>query len=276
MNAALASELITVPPGDGGRSIDDLLRDVSASRLTTFHQCRLRFWFRYLSGIVKPKPAALHLGSSVHETLKFWNRARWHRRAPSLRDLHDAFSGAWAELREADSPEFEDEDGEKQTGWKLLETYFRESPIPGDERPEAVEVSVEADLSTHGLPKLVGVLDLVRPGGRIVDFKTSGKTPDPEQVAHTTEGQTTAYSLLYREATGGVESGIEIHTLVKTKAPKLIVTALPPATDAQVTRLFRGIESYVAGLEREDFVPSPGLQCASCEFFNECRRHWCH
>jgi putative RecB family exonuclease len=274
MNPGPAEETITVPPGNGGRSIEDLLLTVSASRLTTFHQCRLRFWFRYLSGIVKPKPAALHLGSSVHETLKFWNRARWHRQTPSLRDLHDAFSGAWSELREADSPEFEDEDGEKQTGWKLLETYFRESPIPGYERPEAVEVRVEADLAAHGLPKLVGVLDLVRPGGRIVDFKTSGKTPDPEQVAHATEGQTTGYALLYREATGRAESGIEIHTLVKTKAPKLIVTAMPPATEAQVTRLFRGIESYVRGLEREDFVPSPGLQCASCEYLNACRR-WC-
>jgi len=272
MNSGPAEESITVPPGDGGRSIDDLLRTVSASRLTTFHQCRLRFWYRYLSGIVKPKPAALHLGSSVHETLKFWNRARWHRRSPSLRDLHDAFSGAWFELLKADPVAFEDEDGEKQTGWKLLETYFRESPIPGDERPEAVEVAVEADLTAHGLPKLVGVLDLVRPGGRIVDFKTSGKTPDAEQVAHTTEGQTTGYALLYREATGHTESGIEIHTLVKTKAPKLIITATPPATDTQVTRLFRGIESYVKGLEREDFVPSPGLQCASCEHFNECRR----
>ena len=274
MNPASAEESITVPPGDGGRSIDDLLRTVSASRLTTFHQCRLRFWFRYLSGIVKPKPAALHLGSSVHETLKFWNRARWHRQTPSLRDLHDAFSGAWSELLKAEPVAFEDENGEKQTGWKLLETYFRESPIPGDERPEAVEVAVEADLSAHGLPKLVGVLDLVRPGGRIVDFKTSGKTPDPEQVAHTTEGQTTGYALLYREATGHTESGIEIHTLVKTKAPKLIITATPPATDTQVTRLFRGIESYVKGLEREDFVPSPGLQCASCEYLTECRR-WC-
>ena len=273
MTAVPANEPATVQSGVGPRNIDELLTTVSASRLTTFHQCRLRFWFRYLSGIIKPKPAALHLGSSVHETLKFWNRARWHRRTATLKDLHDAFSGAWAALREAEPPEFDgDEEEQKQTGWKLLETYFRESPIQPDERPEAVEVSVEADLSAHGLPKLVGVLDLVRPGGRIVDFKTSGKTPDPEQVAHTTEGQTTAYGVLYREATGGVESGIEIHTLVKTKAPKLIVTALPPATENQVTRLFRGIESYVAGLERKDFVPSPGLQCASCEFFNECKR----
>ena len=257
------------------RTIEELTATISASRLTTWQQCRLKFWYRYLSGIVKPKPAALHLGSSVHETLRFWNRARWHRQTATLKDLHDAFTGAWSELREQEPPEFDnDEEEQKQTGWKLLETYFRESPILPDERPEAVEVSVEADLTDHGLPRLVGVLDLVRPGGRIVDFKTSGKTPDPVQVAHTTEGQTTGYSLLYREATGHVESGIEIHTLVKTKAPKLIVTAMLPATEAQVTRLFRGIESYVAGLGREDFVPSPGLQCAGCMYFAECRR-WC-
>jgi len=270
MTAAPANEAATVPPGHG-RSIDDLLRNVSASRLSTWQQCRLKFWFRYLSGIIKPKSAALHLGSSVHETLKFWNRARWHGRSVTLKDLHDAFSNAWSELREKDPVEFEHEDGEKQVSWRLLETYARESPIPPDERPEAVEVSVEADLAARGLPKLVGVLDLVRPGGRIVDFKTSGKTPDPEQVAHTTEGQTTAYGVLYREATGHTESGIEIHTLVKTKVPKLIVTPLPPATEAQVTRLFKVIESYVAGLERKDFIPSPGLQCASCEFFQQCR-----
>lgn len=39
-----------------------------------------------------------------------------------------------------------------------------------------------ADLSKHGLPTLVGVIDLVRSGGRIVDFKLVGKTPAPEMV----------------------------------------------------------------------------------------------
>ena len=97
MTEAPANEAATVPTGGGPRSIDDLLKSVSASRLATFHQCRLRFWFRYLSGIIKLKPAALHLGSSVHETLKFWNRARWYRRVVTLKDLHDAISGAWSE-----------------------------------------------------------------------------------------------------------------------------------------------------------------------------------
>ena len=143
--------------------------------------------------------------------------------------------------------------------------------VPADEKPEAVEVSVEADLTAHGLPRLIGVLDLVRQSGRIVDFKSSGKTPDPRQVAHTLETQTTAYAVLYRESTGHSESGIELHHLVKTKSPKLVVTTLEPATENQKTRLFRVMAAYVHALEQRDWVPSPGLQCASCQFINECR-----
>jgi len=270
MNTAPADKPITVPPGDG-RSIDDLLRDVSASRLSTFHQCRLKFYFRYVAGLTRPKSPALHVGTSVHGVLKSWNRARWRGQQLSLRDLHDIYSQLWGEVEEPIQWDGE-EDEQKKTGWKLLETYFRESPIPGDEKPEAVEVTVEADLTSHGLPGLVGIIDLVRPGGRIVDFKTSGKTPDPEQVAHTTEVQTTAYAVLYRQAAGKTESGIELHHLVKTKNPKLVVSVFGPATEAQRTRLFRLMESYVGGLQREDFIPSPGLQCASCVFFQECRR----
>ena len=42
-------------------------------------------------------------------------------------------------------------------------------------------------------------------------------------------------------------------------------------TEPQRTRLFRQMESYIEGLERRDFIPSPGMHCFSCEFFNECR-----
>ena len=135
----------------------------------------------------------------------------------------------------------------------------------------AVEVMLEADLAPHGLPKLIGIVDLVRPGGKIVDFKTSAQTPNAERVAHQTEIQITSYGLLYRDGTGQTESGFELHHLVKVKVPKLVVTPLPAITDNQQTRLFKQIESYVEGVQREDFVPSPGIQCLSCQFINECR-----
>ena len=103
----------------------------------------------------------------------------------------------------------DDEESTKAGAFALPETYLRDTPIPLDERPEGVEVSVELDLARHGLPKLVGIMDLVRKGGCIVDYKTTSRTPDSEKVLHFTEVQTTSYAMLYREATDRQESGIE-------------------------------------------------------------------
>lgn len=264
---------VTAPEPTRGRSVDNLLSTISASRLGCFQQCRLKFYFRYVLGLPKPKPVALRIGGTVHLVLKAWNRARWKGQQLSLKHLYDLFTESWAqpEVDPAQWKEGCDEDA-RSIGFRLLETYIRESPIRETEKPEAVEVSVEADLSRHGLPKLIGILDLVRPGGRIVDFKTTGKTPDSGQSEHLTETQATTYSMLFRESVGKKEGGIEIHNLVKLKSPKLVVLEFPPATERQWTRLLHIIESYVEGLQRADFIPSPGIQCASCEYFPDCRR----
>jgi hypothetical protein len=92
-----------------------------------------------------------------------------------------------------------------------------------EERPEGVEVSVELDLARHGLPRLVGIMDLVRKGGCIVDYKTTSRPPYGEKALHFTEVQTTSYAMLYREATDRQESGIELHHLVRLKTPKLVL-----------------------------------------------------
>jgi CRISPR/Cas system-associated exonuclease Cas4 (RecB family) len=263
-------------PSRIGRSIEELTTSVSASRLTCFHQCRLKFYFRYVLGLVKPKSAALHVGSAVHAVLRQWNMSRWKTQPMTLKAIHEAFSASWTHEQEQSPVEWEggEEEQEKTTGFKLLETYIREGPILADEKPEAVEVSVEADLFDKGLPNLIGIIDLVRKGGRIVDFKTSGKTPDPQQTAHLNDVQLSAYGVLYRHATGKQESGVELHHLVKTKNPKVVVLEMPPVSDVQEHRLYHIMESYVDGLQRKDWVPSPGLQCASCQFLAECKA-WC-
>ena len=179
-----------------GRTIEELTRSVSASRLGTWLQCRLRFHLRYVAGVAKPPTAALHVGKTVHAVLQQWSLARW-RNAPLDDDAIIAvFEQAWG-TPEGAVPiawEAEEEEASKANALAVIQTYLRETPIPVDEKPEGVEVSVEMDLTSHGLPTLVGVLDLVRAGGRIVDFKTTGRTPDPKMVRHTTEVQTTGYS----------------------------------------------------------------------------------
>ena len=133
-----------------------------------------------------------------------------------------------------------------------------------------MEVPVEADLREHGLPRLIGILDLVQQR-QVIDYKTTSTTPNAEKVAHSTEIQTSSYALLYRHNTGDHEEGIQIHHLVKLKNPKVVITPLPSMSPPQETRLYRQMEAYLDGLQHQHFIPSPGMQCTSCEFFNECR-----
>lgn len=265
---------VSPPAALRGRTKAELLATVSASRLGTWLQCRLKFYFRYVVGIVKPNTPARHVGSVVHAVLQQWSLARWRRKPLEGDTITAVFDKAWAETNEGEEIKWVDEEPQaevKAAARGLIDTYLRDTPIPPDEKPEAVEVSVEKDLGRLGLPVIIGVLDLVRAGGRIVDFKTTGKTPNAEMALHANDVQLTAYAILYREATDRRETALELHHLVKLKTPKLIVTTSEPATETQTTRFFHLVESYVRGVESEDYVPSPGFACAGCEFFNECR-----
>jgi CRISPR/Cas system-associated exonuclease Cas4 (RecB family) len=251
--------------------IETLQKTVSASRLNCWLTCRLKFFFRYVQQITKPPTPSLHVGSVVHVVFRAWNMARWRKQPFEIERFKKLFEEGWADQPAKINWE-EEEPAQKSGTWSLLEVYFTQTPIKADEMPEAVEVPVETDLSKHGLPTLIGILDLVRAGGRIVDFKTSGKSPSAVDVVHQHEAQLSCYSVLYREAAGKRESARELHHLVKTKTPKVIITSLEPMNETQQVRLFRMMNSYQEGLAREDFVPSPGFHCAACEFFNECRR----
>ena len=250
-------------------SVATLQKTVSASRLNCWLQCRLKFYFRYVLKITKPKTAALHYGSVVHLVLQQWNMSRWRKQPFDTAKLKQVFDTGWLDQGQIDWDG--EEPDQKISAWSVLEKYFTETPIKSNEMPEGVEVAVEADLSKHGLPILIGVLDLVRSGGRIVDFKSSGKTPDNDSALHQNGLQLDCYSVLYREGAGKREGGRELHHLVKTKVPKVVITETGPMMEYQRSRLFRLMENYVEGLERGDFVPAVGMQCMGCEFRYECK-----
>jgi len=270
LDAPATANLPAAPPELVNR-IEELQKTVSPSRLNCWQQCRLKFFFRYVLQIRKPPSPALHVGSVVHEILKTWNKGRWRKEVFQIEQFKTLFDEQWSELQKDSTIDWEGEEMAEQRGaWYLLQAYFRVTPIKADEKPEAVEARVEADLANHGLPILVGIIDLVRAGGWIVDFKTSAKTPNESQILRMHETQLASYAVLYRESTGKKEAGFELHHLVKTKAPKVVVTPFGPMEPMGQARLFRVMESYLEGLSREDFVPSPGLGCLACEYCAEC------
>ena len=51
----------------------------------------MKFFFRYVLGLRKPKTAALHVGVAVHGRLSDWNRARWRQQPLALADLYTTY-----------------------------------------------------------------------------------------------------------------------------------------------------------------------------------------
>lgn len=259
-----------IPKPSFPERIRELQQTVSASRLKTFYECRLKFYFRYVLELDKPTSAALFVGKVVHAVLQEWSIQRWNGFQRASDFYQEVFDHHLANPEEEGEVKWKgEEDGHWQNAWTMIQTYLQETNIPADEKPQAVEVFVEAELP--GLPTLIGVLDLVRPGGLIVDYKTTSTTPNPDRTKHQNELQLACYGLLYREATGEKEGGFELHHLVKLKQPKVVMVPIGAVTPSQEARLFRAIKSYLDGLERRDFVPSPGMGCLSCEYFRDCR-----
>src|SRR6187431_1845706 len=113
---------VAPPPRELSESeiVTGLQETVSASRLSLFLQCRLKFYFRYVLKLKKPKTAALHVGNAVHAVLKAWNKARWLVKPLTLKVVHETYLKAWEENSEGPVKwEPGEEDDEKTTGWKL-------------------------------------------------------------------------------------------------------------------------------------------------------------
>ena len=111
-------------------SIHDLLAKVSASRLNTFHQCRLKFYFRYVLQLKKSQTPALLVGSVVHSVLQQWSMARWKGLKIDPAELEEHFQSQWIEEQQEQAVKWDEgeEEQEKRAAWPLLETYFANTP----------------------------------------------------------------------------------------------------------------------------------------------------
>ena len=131
--------------------LEKLKTTVSASRLNCWLQCRLKFYFRYVLKIAKPKTAALHFGSVVHLVLQQWSLGRWRKQPFEIAKLKEVFEAGWIEQGQIDWDGEEPE--QKNTAWLVLEKYFI------DTLPQ--EIFLNAARTNWGVAWLDPDLDLV-------------------------------------------------------------------------------------------------------------------
>jgi len=250
----------------------DPLEYLSASRLKSFLTCRLRFYYEKVLGLKTPKSPNLHIGSAVHAGLEAFHRARWRGAPLTAEETLQAYNEAYTRLEQEERVEYHDKEPEdcRATGERVLRAYL-DSELANDPRSVlGVEVYLRREDGILPLP-MVGVVDLVREGGVPVDFKTVGTTPDLEEEAWANQIQLSMYHLLMEDAIGEAPGPGELVYLVKLKTPKIIRHQLPHANSTQIERLKRLADVYVDGVQREEWYPSPGMQCRWCEFRSRCR-----
>ena len=247
---------------------------ISPSRLNCWLACPLKFKGRYIDGIRSPTTPALFLGKILHGCLENFYRHRQLGIALDAADLNRRLLQSWGESMDEEHIQFdtpaEEQILQRQAG-DLIRAYL--GHVTADEpRPLAVEAAVEMPLinplsgEDFGIP-LLGVMDLVldgQAGPVIIDFKSSSRSSERLEIVH--EIQLTSYALLFRHVSDRQEAGLEIHSLIKTKTPKIEFHSYPRRSEAHFRRLFSIIQEYLDALERNRFPFRPGFGCAMCEF----------
>jgi len=255
---------------------------ISPSRLNCWMSCPLKFKLRYIDGIRTPTTPALFLGKVVHAGLEIYYRHQQLGITLESNDVVTRMLDSWNQAADEEDMRFETVEQEarlKEQANQLVATYLRQQS-DDKPRPLAVEVTMEAPLidpvtgEDLGIP-LLGVVDLIADAGdgaTVIDFKTSYRSGPPFEVIH--EIQLSCYAYLYRLLTGKEETGLEIHSLIKTKTPKLDRQCYPARSEQQFRRLFSVIREYLAALDSGKFNYRPGWACGMCDFRHKHCRTW--
>ena len=125
----------------------------------------MKFYFKYLAQLKKPVAPTLVVGRVVHAMLQEWNRARWKGDYGFKDILNEVFNEKWEEEQSQQEIDWDGKESkENLMALSVLELYLDQTPIEPDEKPMAMEVMLEADVAHHGLPKLIGIVDLITMG----------------------------------------------------------------------------------------------------------------
>ncbi len=241
-----------------------VLTHLSASSIKNYLGCPLRFFFDKVLRLPKEPNLNLFIGKVVHEGLSLYNRAVWKQESIEAEQLQRNFDCAFNSVEVTDELEWEDPEQRAKVhdhSKLIVDTYIEDDQKTERPLPLGVEVML-TDVDLGFDYPFVGILDLVRRGNMITDYKSIGRTPsdlDLESWNH--ELQLTCYELLFEAATGESVSAKELIYLVKTKQPKVIRQSVKPADFTQKERFRNMVQTMVDGVENERFYPCPGMQC---------------
>jgi len=264
---------------------------LSHSRLSTYADCSLRYYFNYEEKVPVIKTSlAREYGDAVHVGLeKFHKELKNEKGTPEIDFLVDAFDQSWenkvmfSEI-EISKTEF---DSYRQMGITSLAQYYKENK--GTEwfkPPIGVEYSFEIpiiDFSTGEIIteefNLFGLIDLILQYENtlyLIDHKTSRFKYSDYTISNSMQLTLYYYALVYLIMTDQIKNpdnlklGVGFNLFQKTKSPKLF-KYLTTRDDGDLARLIETIKRVIDGMQKKIYIPNFGSQrCEYCDFREPC------
>ena len=244
---------------------------LSASQLTLYLQCSLKYRFQYLDNLPKPfRPAGLAFGSAIHSSLDWFHKQKVNGNGVTLDVLLKVFDADWFSQCVEAEVRFKDKDTGPaliEMGRQMLTQYFRayqEMPV-GAEIPFTVPLIEPVTGEVLG-PNLEGRLDLAERDA-VVEFKTSAQTLNAQDLKDSL--QLTCYGYAYRMLFQKEPKIFRVVDFVKTKTPKMVMLQATRG-ERDYRKLFYVAKEVLHGIESKVFYPNPSFKCKDCEYEEPC------
>jgi len=249
---------------------------ISYSAISTFQQCPLRFYFRYVVGLPeRTVSSSLLLGTSLHGAIQHhFERLMIGEKGADPESLMLVFRNAWASRADKQIRFGKGEDRDKlfQTATRML-TAFLNSDFA---QPKGVILGVEEEMRgvvVPGCPDLLARLDLIVDTGSEVivsDFKSS-KSAWSDYKVEDVAPQLLLYSELVKPLADGKPIKLAFAVMTKKKMPELCLHEVS-LDEQQVARTKRTVEQVWHAIRAGHFYPNPSpLTCGSCPYRSACR-----
>lgn len=249
---------------------------LSYSAISTYQQCPLKYYFRYVEGLPEETvSASLVFGGAIHAAVDRHFRSLLETGlAPTIEQLMQAYKEEWVQRSSRQVAFAKDETPSSldQLAVRML-SAFQTSDLA---RPAGTVIGIEEELRVPlipGVPDLLGRIDLLVDTGDalvITDFKTSRSQWTSEQADYAAD-QLVIYGELVRQRIGKKRLQLQFGVITKSKQPSVaVVKVASPANQASRTK--RALEQVWRAIDGGHFYPSPSaVNCGGCPFRRPCK-----
>jgi len=241
----------------------------SFSRVKTFHQCPLRYRYRYLKGLKEAfRSVESYMGSVIHDVLEWLYNERQKRESPDLQRALTTLADRWGAglVDEVTVIRCSDRiDDYLVTAREILERFHRETFTRDRSTTVALEKRLNRKLSDSVV--FTGFADRIgrTENGRlfVVDYKTSKREGD---AAEFSEGlQAPLYAACAMARDGDTEALAGYHYL---RHGTTSWQSVDEERAAALMGRFRELADEASAAT--EFEPRPGILCAWCGFNQMC------